>query len=403
MQQKCQSCHREGDIAPFPLKSYEDVFPRLRAIRLAVESRKMPPWKPVAGHGQFKGSFALSDEERAMLLDWIGNGAPEGDPADMPEPSVSAGEWSLGEPELVLGMAEPFTPQQGADVYRCFVIPTGFDRDRFVSAVDVVPGNRQVVHHVILFLDTSGVSEKLDAAEEGAGYTCFGGPGFTPGIDSALGGWAPGLRARQMPEGVGLNLPAGARVVMQVHYSTAGHGGHDHSEPEAQGSHADQTKFGLYFSKERVQRRLFFIPVFNPLFRIPPGDTRHEVNARFIVPPLLDAKAYFVVPHMHTLGREIQVELERFFAPPQPLIYINDWDFNWQGFYEFVEPVPIPALSSLHVKCTFDNSADNPRNPNNPPKAVTWGEQTSDEMCLAFLGVTLDHEELVLPFLTRRP
>lgn len=383
-QKKCQICHRPNDVGPFVLATYEQAKERLEEIREAVATKMMPPWKAVDGHGEFKDNFGLTEEERRTILEWIDAGGPEGDPAELPEPLPETGEWELGEPDAVVKMPEVYQVSRAKDTYRCFVLPTGFDEDRWVSAVQVVPGDRRIVHHVILFLDSTGKSEELDAKEDGPGYTCFGGPGLDVGVSSptaildllsGLGGWVPGTRARHLPEGVGLKLPKGARIVMQVHYHPHGHPG------------PDETKVGLYFSKKDVTERMLYVPVLNTTFRLQPGEVK---DVRASLPVLLGAKLIQIVPHMHLLGRKIKVELTQIGRDPRPLIYIDDWDFNWQFFYSYAEPIRLPFLSSVRLTCTFDNTASNPRNPSDPPRAVGWGEGSEDEMCLAFLGVTLD-------------
>lgn len=385
VQAKCQQCHRPNDIAPFPLMSYEDLAQRAEAIQHVIAERIMPPWKPVPGFGEFRDSYALSEEERQMILNWIADGLPEGDPADLPEPIVTTGQWQLGEPDLVLQMQQPYAPPPVRDLYRCFVIPTGLAEDKYLSALEVLPGNRQIVHHVLLFVDTTGEAEKLAAQEDGQSYTCFGGPRFPLQINGVLGAWVPGTRVRPLANGIAVQLRGGARLVMQVHYHLAGNLG------------PDQTRVGLYYTRAPVERRLFYIPIVNTQFQIPPGEQKYEVTARFTVPLFLDAKAVVVVPHMHLLGRQIKLEVETPDRQRKPLIFIDDWDFNWQGFYTFAEPVSLPAFSTVRLTCIFDNSTNNPRNPNNPPKPVGWGEGTEDEMCLAGVGVTFDRENL-LPF-----
>jgi hypothetical protein len=395
-QAKCQGCHRPDDIAPFPLLAYSDAQPRARLIKSAIERRYMPPWKPFEGYGHFKGSLALTEDERQTILAWVDAGAPEGDPADAPETATERGTWQLGEPDKVVTMTEPYTMSaKRADDYRCFVLDPGADVDRHVSAVEVIPGNRRIVHHVILFIDGTGQADKLDDAEAGPGYTCFGGPGFNV-ADSlvallsdrigGLGGWVPGMRIRPLPENVGIFVPKGAKVVMQVHY-------HSHAD-EGEPVEPDQTRFGMYFSKGKVEKRLRYVPVVNTTFKIPAGEPAKEVTAEFMVPPLLDAHAVQIVPHMHLLGREIKVEKIALGGARESMIYINDWDFNWQGFYEYEEPIPLKFPDRVKLTCVFDNSMDNPRSPNSPPKVVGWGEGTEDEMCLAFIGVTLDSEKL---------
>jgi mono/diheme cytochrome c family protein len=389
-QQKCRICHRPNDIAPFSLDSFEAAFDWKDDIKFAVQERRMPPWKPVAGHGEFRGNFGLSSEERDLIASWVNQGAARGDDGDVGAGEPPAGEWVLGNPDMTLEMPEPFSPPTGKDLYRCFVMPTGFDRTTFVSAADILPGDRRIVHHVILYLDPTGVSERLDEQDPGPGYTCFGGPGFD--IDAAavlrgdalaLTGWAPGTRAAHLPDGVALQVPPKARIVAQVHYYVR------------RGSGTDQTRVGLYFSKSAVEKRLIWVPALNTRLNIPAGAAKHTEVANFAIPPLFDAHLINIFPHMHLLGTQIKAERVGLGGrSTEPLIYIDNWDFNWQGPYQYVDPVPLPALSTVRVTCTFDNSASNPRNPNNPLKPVRWGEGTEDEMCLAFLGITLDREKL---------
>ncbi len=398
VQTKCAHCHRPNDIAPFSLQTYEQVAAWKDDILRVVTGGVMPPWKPVAGHGVFRDNFSLSEEERNQIKAWVEADAPLGAPADLPEPLADAGEWILGEPDLVVQMPEAYEPPRGRDMYRCFVLPTEFNTTQFVSAVDILPGDRRYVHHVILFLDTSGVAEKLDAEEEGPGYTCFGGP-RTPALPDAslssllgngigLGGWAPGTRPRLLPDGIGMQLPPKARIVMQIHYYARG------------GTAPDQTKVGIYFAKSKVERRLIFVPIVpldsrgNVSLTIPAGAAEHEVKSEFIVPPLLDAHLINIFPHMHLLGRQIRSSAIRLNGKEEPLVFIDNWDFNWQGAYTYVDPIALPAFSRIKLSCTYDNTENNPRNPSNPLKTIHWGEGTEDEMCLVFLGLTFDRERL---------
>jgi hypothetical protein len=301
---------------------------------------------------------------------------------------VYASDWPLGTPDLALTVPQTFTPAVGGDVYRCFVLPdTGLGSDTYLSAIDVMPGNRQIVHHVIIFADTTGTAAKLDGQDGMPGYSCFGGPGLpvdTTNILQALdslsgmGGWAPGTRAHFLPDGIGTLLPGGARVVMQVHYHPNGVTG------------PDQSQIGLYFMRSQIQKRLYHIPVVNMDFKVAPN-TVQDVTAVFPPIPLpLSAKAINIFPHMHLLGRKIKADLIDISGKVTPMIYEDNWDFNWQGAYTYTDAIPIPNYSKVRVTCTFDNTAANPKNPNDPLVTVGWGERTTDEMCLAFVGVTLD-------------
>jgi hypothetical protein len=384
VQEKCARCHRPGDIAPFPLTNFRQVSAYAEDIARVVEERKMPPWKPVEGFGQFRDNFGLTADERETLLAWIRAGTPEGDPADLPPaPPDADSPWHLGEPDLVLTAPEYTPPPEAKDTYRCFVLPVGLTETKYVRAVQALPGNPAIVHHVLFYIDETGASERLDARDPEPGYNCFGGPLIPLGIGSGLGGWAPGTRAQPLPDGIAMLLPRTARIVMQVHYYPQGR------------VETDQTRMGLWFAdRESVTKRLVQIPIVNTRFEIPPGAEDYEVRAQQVVFPFLTGQAITVAPHMHLLGKEIKVEVIEPGGRVQPLIYIDRWDFNWQGFYTFTEPVRLRLLSTIRVTARYDNSENNPHNPHRPLKPVRWGEGTEDEMCLAFLGVVFDAEFL---------
>jgi hypothetical protein len=383
-QARCQQCHREGDVAPFALKDYETAVTWGRDIQNQVRNGNMPPWKPVPGYGEFRDSRALTPDEKQMILDWIDAGMPEGDPADLPAPIISNMEWLLGPPDKVLQMAQGYTPPIGGDVYRCFVIPSGFTENTDLSAVDILPGNRQIVHHVIVYQDTTGQAQKLDGADGQPGYTCFGGPGVDLSFgDSVLAGWAPGQRPSFLPDGIGIQVQKGSTLIMQVHYSPSATTGED------------ITRLGFYKAATKVQQHLFAIPVLNDKFTIPAGAANFTVSASLTVPLLFDAKAIYVYPHMHLLGRQIQMNLIAADKTSKPMIYEDNWDFRWQGYYYYQDAVALKAGSSVEVTCTFDNSDNNPNNPNTTLRDVSWGERTIDEMCVGFLGVTFDNERFL--------
>jgi mono/diheme cytochrome c family protein len=382
LQDNCQACHRPGDIGPFPLITYQDAHGQQDKILGVVESRKMPPWKPVPGFGDFVAPRRLSAQQIDIVRAWVESGAPEGDARDLPPPRQFPDMWTLGQPDAVLAPAESFeVPSGDRDLYRCFVIPTSFAEDRYLSAVEYLPGNRKVVHHVLTFLDTTGQAEALDRADPGPGYTCFGGAGFLP--QGSIGGWAPGSLPTVMREGVGMLLPAGARVVMQVHY---------HNQTGV--THEDRSRIALHFATKPVDKRYRSIPVWNRGLTIPAGAERHEVRASWTVPAAWNLHAIGVFPHMHLLGREMTVTATYPDGTTRPLIRIDDWDFHWQGGYDYVQPVPLPGGTRIDVVAIYDNSERNRRNPNKPPKEVSWGEGTSDEMCIAFIRVTVDAERL---------
>lgn len=389
LRDKCELCHRENDVAPFALPDYDTAVTYSKDIKRVVSTGKMPPWKPVAGHGEFKGSFALTEDERSTILAWIEAGTPAGDEANKLAPVENKSEWALGYPDRVYSMLQSYEPPVGQDVYRCFVIPTDFEETRYVKGIDYLPGDRGIVHHVLLYADTQGIGDRLDAEDPEPGYSCFGGPGIDIGLStlkSLLGGWAPGQRPHLMGDDLGVEIPKGAKLIMQVHYY-----------PVARTA-PDQTRIGLYLHESKPKNTMFMVPVLNQSFEIPPGADSYQVNETF--PPsslstlfdvlhlLEPTKIATVYPHMHLLGQQIKVDItDRRGEVIAPLIYIDKWDFKWQGSYDYVEPLQIKSGNRVKLTCTYNNSESNVWNPNNPLIPVRWGEKTSDEMCLVFLGV----------------
>ena len=392
-QAHCQECHRAGGIGPFALASYEQALSWAQDIAQFTSSGKMPPWKPIEGHGDFENRRVLSTADKDLIARWVAQGCPEGNRDDLPAPRQFSETWRLGTPDLVLTPSEPYQlAADGPDVYRCFILPVEFDRDKFVAALEVLPGNPRVVHHVIAFLDSTGRAEQLDAKDDGPGYTSSQGfPGFIP--VGGLGGWAPGNLPARLPDGMARILPRDAKVVMQVHY-------HKDGKPET-----DQTKLGIYFAKGKVTRSVLSVPIMpagGPLsgMTIPAGAANHEIRCAFKLPA--GGMALNITPHMHLLGRDMQVDATLPDGKVVPMMYINDWDFNWQEIYTYREAVDLPAGTRLDLVAHYDNSADNPYNPNRPPKTVRWGEETTDEMCIAFIEIVSyqeakDESELKLP------
>ena len=381
LQRQCQTCHRPGQIGPMALTSYAQAAAWRGDIKRYTASRQMPPWKADAGAGDFQDARRLSAHEIATLAKWSDAGAPEGDPKDLPAPAHFNDDWALGKPDMVIQPSRAYHVEaDGGDVYRCYVIPTDFTQDRYVSAVDVQPGNRAVVHHVIAFIDGDGKSANMDGHEKEPGYTSFGGVGFTP--TGALGGWAPGITAHYLPAGVATQVPKGARIVLQVHY-------HKDGKPET-----DLSRVGLYFSKGPVEKTLHVIPVIHGL-QIPANDSHYTVSTTSAPSPV-NYHLIAVTPHMHLLGRVMKLTAIKPDGTKVPLVSVSDWDFNWQSTYFYKKPLALPAGTRVVMTAVYDNSKRNGRNPNTPPKDVTWGEQTTDEMCIAFLHYTLDREHLAV-------
>lgn len=402
-QGNCQTCHRPGQVAPFSLMDYESARPWAQAIKQATHTRYMPPWKPVPGYGEFKGERRLSDAQIAQIAQWVDAGAPEGDPADLPEPLAFDPDWALGPPDVIFQTPEYVPDPNGEDDYRCFSIPIPPEiRSRkSIVGLELQPGNRRIVHHILVFADPAGESREFEAAQNDGqpGYECFGSAGisrrgFLAGVESYLfAGWVPGNSPQVLPEGSGYFLRPRTHVVVQVHY---------HPDGSEQG---DSTRLGLHFADRLTPNNSIIIPVMNTDFEIPAGAPRHEVRMEFGLDNLVDfelppsilyfleargifpAKMSAVVPHMHLLGREIQMDQVSATGERTPMIRIDDWDFDWQDMYTFVEPLTLEVGDRLEAKAYYDNSAANPRNPHDPPVAVTWGERTTDEMFIIFVRV----------------
>jgi mono/diheme cytochrome c family protein len=373
----CASCHRTGEVAPFNLTSYADTAKRAKTIASVVEKRVMPPWKAAPGPA-YVDECRLTDDQIGLIKQWAAEGAKEGNPADLPAMPKFPDGWRNGEPDLVIEMPEPYTvPAEGRDIYRNFVIPTGFTEDKWLAAVEIRPGNRRVVHHVLVHLDVSGKARELDAKDPGPGYRTGGGVGFPSA--GQIGGWAPGNVARRSPDGIGVNVPKHSDIVIQVHYNLNGK------------AETDRTKIGLYFAKGPVDKRARLFPLASRI-SIPAGDDNYRVTSSMPVPS--DVTLRSVMPHMHLLGREMKVFATLPDGTELPLVHVPDWDFNWQMGYAFKEPVKLPRGSKVTLEARYDNSDKNPRNPNSPPKSIRWGEQTTDEMCLAYLNFTVDSESL---------
>ncbi len=375
-QQHCQECHRTNGIGPFALENYADAVSWAADIASFTKDKSMPPWKPIAGSGEFHNQRSLSAAQIEQIQTWVKAGCPEGDPQQLPPPVEFADSWKMGTPDVILTAQDDYQiSADGRDEYRCFVLPTHFDGDRYITSVEVLPGNRRVVHHVINFVDTTGDSQKLDAADPKEGYaTSAGFPGFFP--TGSMGGWAPGNQGRTLPTGMAKILPKGASIVMQVHYHRTG-------KPET-----DRTQIGLHFAKPPVTRLVRSVPVMPFGARwsgmtIPANAEHHEVRATYELPA--DSLAVTITPHMHLLGKEMQVTATLPDGTLVPMIQINNWDFNWQESYQFREPVKLPKGTLIEMVAHFDNSSQNPNNPRTPPQTVYWGEQTFDEMCIAFV------------------
>lgn len=396
--ENCVTCHRPGEGAPFSLISYEDVKKRGQLIAAVTQSQYMPPWHAVHGFGEFKTERRLSDEQIAVIAQWVADGMPEGDRAKMPKLPAFTEGWHLGPPDLILEMPVAFdVPADGPDIYRNFVVPSNLTEDRWVRAVEFRPTARKVVHHVLFGYDTGGSVRRLDGRDGQPGYTTTMGGNFTNTSNSAsLGGWSVGNMPELLPEEFALLLPKGSDIVLQMHFHPSG-------KPEK-----ERSLIGIYFSNKPPARNLKGVEL-PPLFgfgagiNIPAGKSDYSIEDSLTLP--VDVEAFGVFVHAHYVAKEVKATATLPDGSIQPLIWIKNWDFNWQDVYTFKSLVLLPKGTRVDVHVTYDNSPENPSNPNSPPKPVLWGEQTTDEMAsvnIPMVTVRKEDEAVLQNFLAER-
>lgn len=404
----CAGCHRPDDIAPFSTLSYKDVRPWAKAIKEKVVTREMPPWSADPHYGDFQNNPRLSDQEIATIVAWVDGGAKEGSPRDLPPAPKFSEEWEIGKPDVVLAMPQEYTlDSKGADDYIYFRAPTNFTEDKWVQMSEFRPGNKRVVHHAVVFVETPMMFKMAQDEAKRTGQdtanpksviqtqrssTMFldgtvnrtrpdapvindacsanrsrGGGG---GGSMLLSTYAPGRNADVYPAGTAKRIPAGSNLIFQMHYSkTTG-------KPEK-----DRTSVALVFAKQPVEKMVETLLVVNDLFAIPPGAGAHEANACLTL--RRDAEFLNYMPHMHVRGKDMKYEVIYPDNRRETLLAVN-YNFNWQTLYKLKQPVAIPKGSRIIVTAHFDNSSKNKYNPD-PTRTVRFGEPTYDEMLVGFI------------------
>jgi tetratricopeptide (TPR) repeat protein len=366
LRDRCVQCHRPNGGAPFSLLTYEDARRRAAQIVDVTTRRYMPPWKPVPGHGgPFIEERRLTDEQIAAIARWVDLGSPEGRAAELPAPQISPDGWRLGVPDLVVEMPRPYTlPADMSDVFRNFAVPIPVPATRCVRGIEFRPGT-SAVHHTNMLVDRTRSSRRFDDQDPEPGYD---GP-IAPDAEYPDGhflGWTPGQVPPLLPEDMCWRLEAGSDLLLQMHLRPTG-------KPEVV-----QSAVALFFSERPATR----IPVMLRLSRqdivIPAGERSHRVRDTYVVP--VDIEVQAVQPHAHYLAREVRGFAELPDGSTRWLVHIADWDFNWQDTYRYAEPFWLPGGTRLVMEYTYDNSAGNVRNPHQPPRRVSWGQQTTDEM-----------------------
>lgn len=379
LQKNCQGCHRPGEAAPMSLRTYQEARPWARAMKQAVLAKKMPPWFADAQYGHFRNDRSLPQKDIDTLVSWVDAGAPEGDPKDLPQPLAFVDGWNIGQPDMVLEMPEPFqVPASGTIEYQYVVLPYKFTEDRWVQMAEVRPGNRAMVHHVIAYI-RDGSSKWMRDKKPGEL--------FVPEADAngnrsslngdLLSGFAPGLPPSILEPGQGRLIKAGSDIVLQLHYTANGHAGED------------RTKVGVIFCKQAPHERVMTLAASNSKFTIPPGDPNYQVDASFELGH--DAKLSALLPHMHLRGKDFQYRLVYPSGETETILRVPHYDFGWQLWYQPVSDIVLPKGTQIAATAHFDNSLNNPHNPDST-KAVTWGDQSWEEMMIGFFDVTFPAE-----------
>jgi mono/diheme cytochrome c family protein len=363
---ECAECHRAGGSAPFALTSFSDVKKRTKLVARVISSRYMPPWPPAPGFGEFVGARHLSDAEIETIVRWAKSGMAQGAARDLPQLPAWKNGWQLGEPDLVLTPRRAFDmPADGPDLYRNFVLPPIHGADRFVRAVEFHSGSTAAIHHAFVLLDETGDARRLEALESAPGF-----PGMLAGRGARSPGgfvtWQPGRRPAESPEGMAWPLRNGADLVLQLHLRPTG-------KPEK-----IQPRIGLHFTDEAPTRHYMLMLLRSTAIDIPAGASDYAIESEYRLP--VDVSLVGIAPHLHLLGKEARGWAELPDGKREELIFIKQWDFNWQGDYRYARPVALPAGTKLKMRFTYDNSAANPRNPNQPPRRAEYGLGTSDEM-----------------------
>ncbi len=369
--QNCSPCHRPGGAGPFDLLGYNDVNSRGRQMVAVTQSRFMPPWQPKSGYGQFIGERRLGDEQIEMLQKWVAQGSVEGNPADLPSVPKWPTGWMLGPPDMTVTMPRPYTlaaeaGAAGKDVFRTFVLPVPLESMRYVRALELNPGNPKVVHHIVGGVDPTPRSRQRDQQDPTPGFDGMRSTQTARPPGGHILVWTPGKVPTENPEGLAWGLKEGTDLVLELHMQPSG-------KPERV-----QPRVGLYFSDKAPTKIPFILILGSVAIDIPAGSKNHRIEDSYVLP--VDVQVMGLYPHAHFLGKQMEVFARLPDGSRRWLLYIQDWDFNWQDDYLYAEPILLPRGTQLTLRYSYDNSADNVRNPHNPPRRVVYGPNSFDEM-----------------------
>ncbi|MEJ6703632.1 MAG: redoxin domain-containing protein [Pseudomonadales bacterium] len=367
LKQNCMACHIEGGIAPWAMSEYRMVLGFAPMMREVIRVKRMPPWHADPEIGHWKNSAAMSNEDTKTLVNWLEAGAPRGEgPDPLLNPRPIKEQWPLGEPDLILTVPSFDVPATGVVEYQFPVVDNPLDRDVWVEAATVLPGNTKVVHHVLM-----GSAEQKPKQDDREGV-----------FQNYIMGYAPGNESAHMPEGTGVFVPVGGVYQLQLHYTPIGIAA------------TDETKVGLYFADEAPDNFLRQQVVLNPRIKIPPNTEAHEESAYFEF--WGDATIHSLVPHSHYRGKSSTFELQYPDGTLETVLSVPNYDFNWQRTYSFVEPKKVPKGTRIIHKTVYDNSTKNPANPA-PDEEVTWGLQSHEEMLYGSVSYSWDAETSAAP------
>ena len=360
----CTECHRVGQSGPMPFTSYEEVASLGMMIKYVTQSGYMPPWHADPDYSNFIGERVLSEDDKQLISDWVDGGMIQGDPTleasipDFPEGSA------IGDPDFVLTMSEEYLIEgNNQDDYRVFVFSTNFPEDKYLKSIEIIPGNLEAVHHTLISIDNSGEMAALDASTPEYGYECES--GFCTGaIPQFAAGYTPGMIAPIWNNDIGMLLPAGADIAIQMHYA-----------PSSIDQY-DQSSVNLFFKEEEVEREIEVLTLLDTELEIPANQIYTHYNSYYVN---FDMSIISVLPHMHLIGKSWLIYAEND-GDTIPIISIPDWDFNWQTFYQPEYMLKLPEGYTIHAYATYDNTASNPTNPNSPPQNMYWCDYTTCEM-----------------------
>jgi hypothetical protein len=378
LQARCQECHRPGEIGPMSFLSYQETRPWAKAIKEAVLKRKMPPWHADPSVGHFRNDRSLGEAEIRTLAAWADTGAREGNPKDSPPPRQFVAGWSIGRPDVVFEVPKEYdVPAGGTIEYTDLIIPTGFTEDKWVERIEIRPGNRAVVHHISIYIREPG-SNYLRSYPAGE-YFVQPGKGLqgreTRPWDTRLSGYAPGSPPELLGNGRARLFKAGSDLILEFHYTPNG-------KPAK-----DRSKIGFIFAKEPPKERVLTLSARDMDFVIPPGAPNYKIEGALTLHA--DSELVLLYPHMHLRGKAMEMRAIYPSGEKEILLRVPRYDFNWQMRYEPAVRKLLPAGTRIEATGVFDNSPNNPYNPD-PKSEVRWGDQSWEEMMVGFFEVAFD-------------